>query len=305
MTNVEFLQHLFNQLWEAYRARVTYVRDYEQVIASTGAKFLNDHIAFRSIAWQQPSAGISSISRPFEALGYRPAACYHFPDKHLQAIHLEPPAEEPPGHRSLPKLFVSELQAWKLDEAARHHLAHSLNHHRPPLSIDLLDQLAHIDSIDHHKETLETLVAWFLERPWPAPEKSDVESIAEISQYAAWVLVHGYAVNHFTGLVNAHGVESLATIEKTVAGLQAAGVPMKSEIEGVVGSRLRQTATEAVVVDVEITEAGQSASMPWTYAYFELAERGEVIDLATGEASRFEGFLGPQATQLCDMTRRP
>ena len=112
-------------------------------------------------------------------------------------------------------------------------------------------------------------------------------------------------MNHFTGLVNAHGVESLAPIEKTVAGLQAAGVPMKSEIEGVVGSRLRQTATEAVVVDVEITEAGQSTSMPWTYAYFELAERGEVIDPATGEASRFEGFLGPQATQLFDMTRRP
>ena len=63
MTNVEFLQHLFNQLWETYRARVTYVRDYEQVVASTGANFLNDHIAFRSIAWQQPTAGIASISR--------------------------------------------------------------------------------------------------------------------------------------------------------------------------------------------------------------------------------------------------
>jgi hypothetical protein len=304
MTNVEFLQQLFDRLWEAYRARVTYVRDYEQVVASTGATFLNDHIAFRSIAWQQPSAGISSISRPFEALGYRPAACYHFPDKHLQAIHLEPPIEEPPEQRSLPKLFVSELQAWKLDESSRNHLAHSLNHHRPPLSIDLFDQLARIDSTDQRSENLETLVAWFLQRPWPAPGRSDVESLAEISQYAAWVLVHGYAVNHFTGLVNAHGVEPLATIEKTVARLQAAGVPMKSDIEGVAGSRLRQTATEAVVVDVDITEAGQPASMPWTYAYFELAERGEVIDPATGEPSRFEGFLGPQATQLFDMTRR-
>ena len=100
-------------------------------------------------------------------------------------------------------------------------------------------------------------------------------------------------------------IRDRATIEKTVARLQAAGVPMKSDIEGVAGSRLRQTATEAVVVDVDITEAGQPASMPWTYAYFELAERGEVIDPATGEPSRFEGFLGPQATQLFDMTRRP
>ena len=44
--------------------------------------------------------------------------------------------------------------------------------------------------------------------------------------------------------------------------------------------------------------------MPWTYAYFELAERGPVIDPSTGDTSQFEGFLGPQATQLFDMTRR-
>ena len=139
MTNVEFLQHLFNQLWEAYRARVTYVRDYEQVVASAGAEFLNDHIAFRSVAWQQPSAGISSISRPFEALGYRPAACYHFPDKHLQAIHLEPPIDDSTGPRTLPKLFVSELQSWCLSAGDRQRLAGCLDHHRPPLSLDCLE----------------------------------------------------------------------------------------------------------------------------------------------------------------------
>ena len=97
MTSVEFLQQLFDRLWDAYRSRVTYVRDYEQVVASAGATFLNDHIAFRSIAWQQPTAGLSSISRPFEALGYRPAACYHIPGKHLQALHLAPPVDASPA----------------------------------------------------------------------------------------------------------------------------------------------------------------------------------------------------------------
>jgi hypothetical protein len=42
--------------------------------------------------------------------------------------------------------------------------------------------------------------------------------------------------------------------------------------------------------------------MPWTYAYFELAERGEVAD-ESGRRGRFEGFLGPQATQLFEMTK--
>ena len=37
---------------------------------------------------------------------------------------------------------------------------------------------------------------------------------------------------------------------------------------------------------------------------FELAERGEVTDPDSGARQRFEGFLGPQATQLFDMTKR-
>jgi hypothetical protein len=43
--------------------------------------------------------------------------------------------------------------------------------------------------------------------------------------------------------------------------------------------------------------------MPWTYAYFELAQRDTVLDPATGKQVRFEGFLGPQATNLFEMTR--
>jgi hypothetical protein len=43
--------------------------------------------------------------------------------------------------------------------------------------------------------------------------------------------------------------------------------------------------------------------MPWTYAYFELAQRDLLPDPATGKYSRFEGFLGSQATNLFEMTR--
>jgi len=130
-----------------------------------------------------------------------------------------------------------------------------------------------------------------------------VETLNRESQYAAWVLVHGYNVNHFTSLVNSHGVDSLRSLEQTIDALAAAGVPMKAEIEGEPGSKLRQSATEAVKIDVEITDQGQASTMPWTYAYFELAERNRVVDPDTGETVRFEGFLGPQATNLFEMTR--
>jgi len=47
----------------------------------------------------------------------------------------------------------------------------------------------------------------------------------------------------------------------------------------------------------------REGTLPWSYAYFELAERGEIADAETGRRGRFEGFHGAQATQLFEMTR--
>jgi hypothetical protein len=98
-------------------------------------------------------------------------------------------------------------------------------------------------------------------------------------------------------------VPALDDIEKTIAALSAAGVPMKKDIEGERGSKLRQSATEAVNIDVDVLEGGQALKMPWSYAYFELAQRDEQVDPQSGKRVRFEGFLGPQATNLFEMTR--
>jgi hypothetical protein len=129
-----------------------------------------------------------------------------------------------------------------------------------------------------------------------------VRKVNESSQYGAWVLLHGYNVNHFTGYVNRHGVEKIGDIEKLIAELKGRGVPMKPEIEGVRGSKLRQTSTEAVRVPVKVRGAdGAMREIEWTYAYMEYAERGFVEE--NGEKVLFQGFLGPQASQLFEMTR--
>ncbi len=47
-----FALDFFDRLWEQYRERVSYVRTYEEVIQKHGAKFVNDHIALRTIACQ-------------------------------------------------------------------------------------------------------------------------------------------------------------------------------------------------------------------------------------------------------------
>jgi hypothetical protein len=277
---------------------VEYVRTYEKVIREAKATFVNDHIAFRTFATQQPLAGIASISRIFEALGYRAAGSYHFDDKQLSAIHFQH------ANQQFPKLFISELKTWELPAPARAIVEKAVRSHRPAIATDVLAALANLDKdAAPAKELLPLVVAQCHDLPWILPAKEDVATLNKASQYAAWVLVHGYNVNHFTSLINSHGVITLDDIEKTIAALQKAGVPMKAEIEGERGSKLRQTATEAATIDVAVHDKGQPATMPWTYAYFELAQRDLVPDPVSGKKVRFEGFLGPQATNLFEMTK--
>jgi hypothetical protein len=290
---------LYDALWTRYRQRVSYVQQYEGVVEQAGGRFVNDHIAFRTIACQKPTVGIVSLSRIFAALGYRAAGAYQFPDKHLASLHYQHPT---PG---FPKLFISELELWELPIAARKTILRTVRTHRDPLPDETLAAVAGANELSarDRAKLLTKLVRWFHDLPWDLPSANDVAAVNEASQFAAWVLVHGYNVNHFTALINSHGVPTLADIERTIDQLRAAGVPMKAEIEGARGSKLRQTATEAVMLDVPVRRGAKRGRMPWTYAYFELAERGDVTDPATGRPARFEGFLGPQATQLFEMTK--
>lgn len=294
-----FILQLFDQLWEKYRSRVSYVGSYEKLTRESGACFFNDHVAFRTFCSQNPLAGISSISRLFEALGYRAADCYDFDDKHLNAIYFQHPQP------MFPKIFISELRTWQLKPASRHIIHSALKTHRTNLPESFLADIHHLESKSEPSRLslLEEAVDFLHELPWNLPEKSDLIQLNTESQYAAWVLVHGYNVNHFTSLINSHKVPELDDIEKTSKALSEAGVPMKKEIEGAKGSKLRQTATEAVVIDVPVLEKGKLSSTPWTYAYFELAQRDPYNDSTSGKMVRYEGFLGQQATQLFDMTK--
>lgn len=293
-----FTLELFDLLWKRYRDRVSYVQTYEEVVSNLGATFVNDHIAFRTWVCQRPTTGIVTLGRIFEVLGYHAAGCYQFPDKHLSAIHYQHP------HPEFPKIFVSELRVWELSKKSRSIIQNAVKHHRKTLKDETLCGLHDLEdqTPEAREQLLRKVTGVFHKLPWRLPRKRDIVALNEESQYAAWVLAHGYNVNHFTALVNSHGVEPLDNIDKTVDALQQAGVPMKAEVEGEPGSKLRQTATEAVTIDVPVRNGRKKSKTEWTYAYFELAERGTVHEPDRGDV-RFEGFLGPQATQLFEMTR--
>ncbi len=292
----KLLAGILDRLWSRYRKRVEWVRKYEDVVRLAGGKFVNDHIAFRTIAWQRPEFGIFSLARMFEALGYQAAGCYQFPDKHLAATHFQHP------NGLFPKIFISELQAWKLTSAAQAIIERSLEAASPGFTVRDLEQFSRPSEL-LRPQLVERAVGFVETVPWPIVGKEDVLALNRESQYGAWVLVHGFNVNHFTALINSHEVPTIDDIEKTMEALRKAGVPVKSEIEGARGSKLRQSATEAAEIDIPILIQGEPGKMKWTYAYFELAERGTIMNLETGKPGRFEGFLGPQATQLFEMTR--
>lgn len=288
------LQDLFDWLWEGYRDRVSYARTYEETVARLGGTFRNDHVAFRTFATQDPWSGNSVLARPFVALGYRAAGTYDFPDKHLSSIHYAPPTD------GLPKIFISQLRVWELSPRARKAILDNVRGTSPlGLGDAELADLARLPEIGARRRCA-LLKAWAktFTRPWAPPSRASVLALEKESQFGAWVLLHGHAVNHFTAAVHSHHCEALGDIEKTVAALKAAGVPMKPEIEGAAGTRLRQSSTEAATIPVEMRVGRRAARFPWTYAYFELAER----PLVDGE--RFEGFLGGQAANLFEMTKR-
>jgi hypothetical protein len=129
--------------------------------------------------------------------------------------------------------------------------------------------------------------------PWQPPHRSVLEEVNKVTQYGAWVLLHGYAVNHFTGYVNRQNTPEYPDIETTARGLANLGVPMKAEIEGDVACGLRQTATQAVTEIVTVSEDSTDAEIqiPWTYAYYEIAQR-YMVEVEPGQQELFDGFLG-------------
>jgi hypothetical protein len=290
MKKVEIARQLWENLWEDYSRRVEYARIYEQMIQEAGGAIANDHIAFRSLrlTLDLPSGtinlGIPYLANIVEALGYEAAGEYEFSGQYLYARHYRHPEQD---KYDLPKLFISELVLESLPSELVKQIEETVSN----------GEFFEVNSLD--ASVLQTAFI----RPWKPPTRSLVEAVNRVSQYGAWVLLHGYAVNHFTGYINRQNTPAYPDIESTALSLARRGIPMKDAIEGSQGSGLRQTATQAVteMVSVWDEKKGELAQIPWTYAYYEIAERN-AIEIVPGKTELFQGFLNAQAKNLFEMT---
>ncbi len=301
MTN-KIALNLWKLLWQEYSARVNHARTYQQMIIAAGGTVANDHIAFRSLrllvdtAQGQVNLGIDYLAQLAEALGYVVAGEYNFAQTHLYARHYRHPQQE---EFNLPKLFISELIVDELPT----NIAQLISKTVSSIPDKLTSPLTLLQK-DGNIETIAKELQQVFSRPWQIPRRSVVEEVNEVTQYGAWVLLHGYAVNHFTGYVNGQNTLEYPDIESTASALANLGVPMKAEIEGNVACGLRQTATQAVTEMVTVLDdnSGAEIQIPWTYAYYEIAQR-YLIDVEPGKQILFDAFLGSNAQQLFEMTR--
>ena len=301
VTAKEITGALLSRLWTMYLERVSYAREYQRLVLKKGGQVVNDHIAFRTFnthTGEQPE-GIRAIKHIISSLEYFPVEKYDFKKKKLKAVHFEHP--DP----MFPKLFISQLEVDQLPEWAQLVIKRTVKD-TPYLlsdeSIGLLSMLKEKGELPRVAgEALVNDLAQYFRRPWNVPHKDDVLKINDVSQYAAWVLLHGNAVNHFTAFINHQNVKEWPDLASTCQGLAEAGIPMKEALEGEKGSKLRQSATLAVKEEVDVKGDDGLEKMSWTYAYYELAERGLIVE--NGKEKFFTGFLGEQAKHLFDMTR--
>jgi hypothetical protein len=305
MNAASILDQLLDRLWSQYKKRVAYAAQYEKMVEEKGGKALNDHIAFRTFntkVGSQP-AGVAAMARIFEPLGYQRKDCYVFKDKKLTAWHWQHKTNP-----SCPKIFISQLEVDRLTKPAQDAIAQTIGQSRDlisPADLGLLAELGKSKDIGQKDaDILLTHLVTFFNRPWAPPKRKIIEDVNKESQYAAWTLLHGNSVNHFTAYINEQKVAEWPDIEATTAALLKAGIPMKPEFEGERGNKLRQTSTKAVdeICDV-VEDDGKPGKLNWSYAYYELAERGNVPG-PDGKPTRFHAFLGEQATNLFEMTKR-
>ena len=297
----EVAKVLFGALWDTYLDRVPPARRYVELVAELGGQVINDHVAFRSLNVAMPTqpAGAEACIKLFTRLGYRQAGAYAFGATHLAAWHLEHADE------ALPKIFISQLEADDIDPKTAAMIRENVERADAKFAdfAELMRAIEEGEEAEAPPEQVAGKLAGFFGRPWLPPARSAVEAVSRLSQYGAWTLLHGNAVNHFTSLINAQQIAAWPDIETTVQGLLDAGVPMKDSIEGAADSPLRQSSTQAARGKFAVTEAdGSIGEIDWTYAYYEFAQRGEIVD-PSGARRRFNGFLGEQTTGLFEMTR--
>ncbi|NQZ56444.1 MAG: DUF1338 domain-containing protein [Lentisphaeraceae bacterium] len=260
------LDDLFEKLWQEYSTVNTQAKTIHSILKGRGERIVNDHIALRTFA--SDKVGIAVLSKAFVDFGYEVKGHYEFKQKKLRALHFE--------KNGYPRVFISELKLEEFDADFQARIN------------TLIDCL----SVEKCKSQNFSCSG----RPWPMISYKLYEELREKSEYAAWLAVFGFVVNHFTISVNS--LKTFPALTSLNTFLKNEGFVLSSaggEIKGGETELLAQSSTLAAEVDVKFSDGIHEVPC----CYYEFAERFPMLN---GEL--FSGFIAASADKIFESTDR-
>ncbi|KAJ8773780.1 hypothetical protein K2173_006430 [Erythroxylum novogranatense] len=263
----------------------------ELVHSADGGQIAYDHFAFRTFG--VGGHGIDSLASFFKDYGYTQREELRFPVKKIKALWFSPPSTplDLAGggvNGPLPRVFISELLVDELSPEAQ----------------EIIKKYINVSGRGYRHAALASSVGSLT---WEKPLYSEFQQLARESEYAAWTLVNGFALNHVT--ISTHQLKShLRSINGLNQFVEEKGFKLNSE-GGVLkvspDGLLLQSSTVADSISFKFSD-GTTESVPCSY--IEFAERlvlPQYKDLPAEEIKEFhrrDGFEVGNADKIFEST---
>ncbi|GLT36981.1 hypothetical protein SLA2020_113250 [Shorea laevis] len=263
----------------------------ELVRSNDDDKIFYDHFAFRTFGVN--GYGIDSMASFFLDYGYTPKEELRFPAKKLRALWFSPPSTSLPDGATgvngpLPRIFISELLVDQMS----------------PKTQEIIRKYTEISGRGNKHAVLASVLGSLT---WEKPLYSEFQQLARESEYAAWTLVNGYALNHLTISThqlksNLRDIKSLNQfVEKNGFKLNSEGGILKVSPDGL----LLQSSTVADSVPFCFSD-GVTESVPCSYIEFAerliLPQYKNLPESEVKEYHRRDGFEVGNADKIFEST---
>ncbi|MDN5216644.1 DUF1338 domain-containing protein [Fulvivirgaceae bacterium BMA12] len=259
-------EYLLGFLWEEYQKNTPSAGRIHKLLAEKGEKVVNDHIALRTV--NLPPVSLDRIAEVLSDLGYAAKDDYDFPEKRLKARHFE--REDKKG----PKIFVSELILQNFSQQLQEQL--TICFHQIPLGL------------------LSTGAFIYSGRTWGTISYKTYLSLLKESEYAAWLYVYGFCVNHFT--VDVGQLNTLDSLQKMNDFLKQNGFTLNQTGGEIKGSPAQLLEQSSIMADNKwIRFAEGTYEIP--SCYYEFAKR-----YADADGKLFDGFIAKSADKIFEST---
>jgi hypothetical protein len=264
---MEKAKEIFETLWKDYIIQNPEAKQVYDAFVAEGEIVENDHIAFRT--FYHPHINVDVLARPFLLAGYVQKGFYVFEDKHLTAKHYEHP-----DWAEAPRVFISQLMT---------------EHFSPELQQVVGEIITRLpESLYFGNEVI------YAGDAWGVPSFATYEMLRKESEYAAWLYVYGFRVNHFTVSIN--HLKKLNTIELVNQFLNDKGFLLNESggrVKGTPAELLEQSSTKAGILPVRFIEGVFNIPS----CYYEFARRYPDTD---GEL--YSGFIAKSADKIFEST---